>query len=144
MSEFKENMRYITEAVIDQAMVQSYAELVGDKNPLHLDKEFAARTKFRKPIAHGGILFGLISRILGMEFPGQGTVYLSQQINFQRPVYIGEKVTFDLRISEILPKDGAQINIQVMNETGEAVADGTASIKLPNWCLLQKQEPELT
>ncbi|MFH1011479.1 MAG: MaoC family dehydratase [bacterium] len=140
MSDFSENMSYVSEAVIDQSLVKAYAELLGDKNPLHLDSAFAATTKFGKPIAHGGILFGLVSRILGMEFPGPGTVYLSQLMNFHKPVFIGERLRFHLCITELLPKDGASIRVKVTNTAGELVADGEAKIKLPSWCLLRKKE----
>jgi 3-hydroxybutyryl-CoA dehydratase len=141
MSEFQQNMSHVSEIVITQSMVSGYAELLGDRNPLHLDSAFTATTKFGKPIAHGGIIFGLISRILGMEFPGPGTVYLSQQISFHRPVFIGDKLRFSLVITELGPKEGATITIQVANAAGELVADGNAEIKLPSWCLLRKKEP---
>jgi 3-hydroxybutyryl-CoA dehydratase len=144
MNDFQENTSYSEEVWIDQAMVTGYAELLGDRNPLHLDKNFAAGTKFGEPIAHGGILFGHISRILGMEFPGPGTVYLSQLINFHNPVFIGERLRFELIVAERLPKDGATIGIRIMKRTGELVADGTAKIKLPNWCVLRKTEAVVT
>jgi len=140
MSDFSENMSYVSEAVIDPSMVRGYAELLGDKNPLHLDSAFAATTKFGKPIAHGGILFGLVSRILGMEFPGPGTVYLSQLMNFHKPVFIGERLRFQLGITELLPKEGASISVKVTNGAGDLVADGDAKIKLPGWCLLRRKE----
>jgi 3-hydroxybutyryl-CoA dehydratase len=141
MSEFQQNMSHVSEIVITQSMVSGYAELLGDRNPLHLNAAFAATTKFGKPIAHGGIIFGLISRILGMEFPGPGTVYLSQQISFHKPVYIGDRLRFSLLIMELGPKEGATITVQVTNTAGELVADGSAETKLPNWCLLRKKEP---
>ncbi len=141
MSEYQQDMSYVSDIVIDQSMVSGYAELLGDKNPLHLDRAFAATTRFGKPIAHGGIIFGLISRILGMEFPGPGTVYLSQHICFHSPVFIGDKLRFLLSVTEFTPKDGASVAVQVTNAAGELVADGNAEIKLPSWCLLRKKEP---
>lgn len=142
MNEFHENMSYTAEVLIDQAMVAGYAELLGDKNPLHLDRDFAAKTKFGKPIVHGGILFGQISRILGTEFPGAGTVYLSQLINFHSPVFIDETLRFELTITERLPKDGATIGIRITKANAELVADGVAKIKLPNWCFLRRVESD--
>jgi len=140
MNEFHENMSYTAEVLIGRAMVVAYAELLGDRNPLHLDRDFAAKTKFGKPIVHGGILFGQISRILGTEFPGAGTVYLSQLINFHSPVFIDDKLRFELTITERLPKDGATVSVQITNASHELVADGVARIKLPNWCLLRRVE----
>jgi len=132
--EFQPGMSYDMEVVVDQAMVNGYAKVVGDDNPLHMDAEYAAQTRFGRPIAHGGILFGLISRILGTRFPGPGTVYLSQTMNFRRPVYIGDQVTIRIDLVEVLPKQGAVLRAEVTNEDNVVVADGEAQIKLPSWC----------
>ncbi len=78
--------------LIDDKLVHGFADLTGDHNQIHVDDAFAKKTKFGQRIAHGGILFGIISKVLGMDMPGVGTVYLSQLVNF-RPVFIGDTVT---------------------------------------------------
>jgi len=73
--------------------VRSFAEISGDKNPVHLDDKFAAQTQFKKRLVHGMLTAGLISAVLGTELPGPGSIYLSQSINFRAPVFIGDTIT---------------------------------------------------
>jgi 3-hydroxybutyryl-CoA dehydratase len=114
-------------------MVDEYARLLGDDNPLHMNADFAAQTVFRKPIAHGAILFGLISRILGTSLPGPGTVYLSQTLRFRKPAYVGESVTVKVTLTEELPDLEAVLKTEVLRADGEVVAEGEARVKLPKW-----------
>jgi acyl dehydratase len=86
----KLNDIYETEFSFSQEEVNQFAELTGDKNPLHLDEEFASKTVFKKPIMHGVLSVSVFSKILGMEFPGEGTIYMGQDIEFKRPMYVGE------------------------------------------------------
>lgn len=72
--------------------VQAYARLTGDLNPLHVDSAAAARGRFGRPVVHGLFTAGLFSRLLAMELPGPGTIYLRQSLRFARPVYVGEEV----------------------------------------------------
>lgn len=73
--------------------VRKFASISGDNNPVHLDDEYAAQTRFKKRIAHGMLTAGLISAVLGMQLPGEGSIYLSQSINFRAPVYLGDTIT---------------------------------------------------
>jgi len=119
--------------VVDDKLVHGFADLTGDRNPVHLDDEFARKTKFGQRIAHGGILFGMISKVLGMDMPGVGTVYLSQVVNFKNPVFIGDTVTVEANIAEIRPKAVAKIDVVVKKQNGDVVMDGYAEVKLPGW-----------
>ena len=83
---FKEGDQFQWERFISAEDVSRFAGVVGDLNPIHLDPEFAAGSFFKKRIVHGAFLGGLISKVLGMDFPGQGTVYISQTSTFKRPV----------------------------------------------------------
>ena len=119
--------------VIDDKLVRAFAELSGDRNPIHVDDEVAKKSRFGQRIAHGAILFGIVSKVLGMDMPGVGTVYLSQLCNFTLPVFIGDTVTLEAKIVEILPKSIARISTVITKQTGEVVMDGEAKVKLPGW-----------
>jgi 3-hydroxybutyryl-CoA dehydratase len=83
---------------VTEADVTTFAGLIGDFNPLHVDAEFARKSRFGRRIAHGMFAGGLISAVLGNKLPGQGTIYLSQQIEFLAPVYIGDTITATVEI----------------------------------------------
>jgi acyl dehydratase len=121
--------------LVDDKLVRAYADLTGDHNPIHVDDAFAKKTKFGQRIAHGGILFGMISKLLGGEMPGLGTIYLSQLVNFHEPVFINDTVTLEAVITALLPKHVAKINVIMKKQTGVVVMDGVATVKLPGWLM---------
>ena len=121
--------------LVDDALVRGYADLTGDHNKIHVDDVFAKKTKFGQRIAHGGILFGIVSKVLGGEMPGLGTVYLSQTVNFRAPVFINDTVTLVCTISSLLPKHVAKISTIMTKQTGEIVMDGDCTVKLPGWLM---------
>ena len=123
----------VCELLIDDKLVRAFAELSGDRNPIHLDDETAKKSKFGQRIAHGAILFGIVSKVLGMDMPGVGTVYLSQTCNFKLPVFIGDTVKLEAKIVELMPKSIAKISTIITKQTGEVVMDGFAEVKLPGW-----------
>lgn len=124
---------YETEFNISQEQVNAFAELSGDKNPLHIDPDFAATTNFKSPIVHGIFTSAVISKILGMEFPGPGTFYLGQTLSFKRAIYPGKKYIAKFEIKEIREgKHIAVISTQYFEtETGRnrIVLDGEAEVK---------------
>ena len=71
-----------------QEEVNRFAEVTGDKNPVHTDPEYAAKSQFRKPIMHGMLSASLFSKVFGTLFPGEGTIYLKQTLNFLKPMYV--------------------------------------------------------
>lgn len=75
-----------------------------DLNPVHFDPEYAAKTRFKRPILHGVATLGEISRALGMDFPGRGTIFLELTARFKRPIYPGDTVHFVAEIIEIEEK----------------------------------------
>ncbi|NNE71076.1 MAG: MaoC family dehydratase [Rhodothermales bacterium] len=84
--------------------VRIFADVTGDDNPLHIDEEFAASTRFGKPIVHGVFLLGIISKVLGRDFPGPGSVAVSISSKFVRPVPVGSTITVEVRVAEKLEK----------------------------------------
>lgn len=121
--------------LVDDALVRGYADLTGDHNKIYVDDVFAKKTKFGRRIAHGGIMFGMISKVLGGQMPGLGTVYLSQLVNFHAPVFINDTVTLVCTISTLLPKHVAKITTIMTKQTGEVVVDGVCTVKLPGWLM---------
>jgi 3-hydroxybutyryl-CoA dehydratase len=121
--------------LVDDKLVRGYADLTGDHNKIHVDDAFAAKTKFGQRIAHGGIMFGMISKVLGGQMPGLGTVYLSQLVNFHAPVFINDTVTVEATITALLPRHVAKITTILKKQTGEIVVDGVSTVKLPGWLM---------
>lgn len=93
---------------ISEQDVELFAEVSGDKNPLHLDEEYAQTTRFRGRIVHGMIGAGIISAAIAGVLPGPGTIYLNQTLNFERPVRIGDRVTARVKVLKIEMKKNIQ------------------------------------
>lgn len=125
--------RYQTEFTITQEQVNQYAVLSGDNNPLHINAEYAATTNFKTPIVHGIFTSGIISRVLGTEFPGEGTFYLRQQLDFKRAIYPDKKYIAKFEITEI--KEGKHIAListqyfETESGRNRIVLDGVAEVK---------------
>lgn len=109
-----------------------FAKASGDMNPLHLDDEYAATTPFKQRIAHGMFTGGLISAALAMDLPGPGTVYLSQDLQFKRPVCIGDSLTIKLTaIEKHQEKPIVTLSCDVTNQDDKAVVTGFAKVMAP-------------
>lgn len=122
----RERARRVTEADI-----AAFAQLSGDRNPVHLDEEFAAGTRFGGVIAHGMFTAALVSAVLGEELPGPGAVYLSQNLSFRAPVRPGDLVVARCAISEIR-LERRRVAIACVCLVGETVVlDGEARILAP-------------
>ena len=78
---------------IEQSDVDAFADVTGDRNPIHVDEEFAKTTRFGKRIAHGMLTASLISSVLANKLPGEGSVYLGQTLQFVAPVFPGDEIT---------------------------------------------------
>jgi len=104
---------------IDSSDVVGFAEVTGDRNPIHLSEHFAAKTPFGTRIAHGLYTASLISAVLGTRLPGPGAVYISQTLNFRAPVKIGDTVEVQVAVAELLPeRSRARLAL------GRAIGDG--------------------
>lgn len=116
----------------DEWDIWTFAALTGDINPAHVDPEFAERTVFRGRVAHGMLTASLISAVLGTRLPGSGTIYLSQELKFLRPVRIGDRVTARVEVLELTPaKNLARLKTTCTNQRGELLLDGTALVMPP-------------
>ena len=112
--------------------IQLFAAMSGDVNPAHVDPEYAKSTQFHGIIAHGMWGGTLISTVLGTEYPGPGTIYLSQSLNFLKPVHIGD--TIEVRLT-VASKDEHKHHITFdcccINQKGDAVITGSALVLAP-------------
>src|SRR6266404_8040344 len=114
---------------ITDADIRAFAELSGDRNPIHLDDEYAATTRFGRRIAHGMLAASLISTVLGTELPGIGTVYLSQNSQFVAPVYPGDTVTARVTVRKIRnDKPIVTLDTICENQRGEMLIKGEAVV----------------
>ncbi len=108
---------YIHTFCFSQEDVKNFAAITGDTNPLHVDEKFAADTPFKKPIMHGMLSASVISKILGTEFPGNGSVYLQQNIEFLRPMYVDKEYELRLVIKEIYTSNHSAIVETTIKDT---------------------------
>ena len=117
--------------VVSSNDVVGFAEISGDRNPIHLSEHFAAHTPFGGRIAHGLYTASLISAVIGTRLPGPGAIYLSQTLNFRAPVKIGDTVVASVEVAEIVDK-GRRVKLACLCKVGGTVVlDGEALVKVP-------------
>lgn len=115
--------------LVSAEVVEKYAALIGDTNPVHLDEEYAANSFFHRRVAHGMIAAGLISAVLGTRLPGPGAIYLGQSLDFKRPVYLGEIIVAKVEAAEKFDKHKKIIfRTWVENDGGLTVLEGRAQV----------------
>ena len=118
--------------LITNQEVEAFAAISGDHNPLHLDPEYATTTAFGECIAHGMLTGALISAAIAMQLPGPGSVYLSQNLQFRAPVFLGDILTVTIEVTD---KHGKRpwvtLDCTVENQEGKAVAKGEAQVAAP-------------
>ena len=115
--------------------VEKYAEMTGDYNPLHFDEAFAAGTKFGKLVVQGGLTTGILNALVAMDMPGPGTVFLSHDIKFLAPVFIGDTITGEAEVLSVHEtKPVTRLKVAITRQTGEKVLEGEA------WCYTMRPE----
>jgi acyl dehydratase len=109
--------------------IEMYAEITGDRNPLHFDEAFAAATPFKKLVAHGGIAAGILNALVAEDLPGPGTVFMSQELKYVAPVYIGDTIEGEVEVLKVHEsKPVTQLRVEVRRVGGEVVLEGES------WC----------
>lgn len=125
-------MTEVFRKTIDSSDVVGFAEVTGDRNPIHLSEHFAAKTPFGTRIAHGLYTASLISAVLGTRLPGPGAVYISQTLNFRAPVKIGDTVEVKVIVVELVPEKTRARLACACSVDDEVVLDGEAWVKVPS------------
>lgn len=120
------------EQTITDADIKAFAGLSGDNNPVHMSDEYAENSKFKRRIAHGLLSASFFSALFGTRLPGYGCVYVSQSLNFRRPVYIGDTVKATIEIFKI-DKDKSRVFFKTVCKVNrKVVIDGEAEIFIPS------------
>lgn len=129
--ELKVGQKASFEKTISESDVYSFAGIVGDLNSFHVNEEKAKKTVFKTRICHGMLVGSFISTVLGMFLPGTGTIYLSQSLEFKKPVKIGETITAEVEVLEKLKKNKVKLKTIVKNSKNTNVVEGEAVVIAP-------------
>jgi len=117
---------------ISESDVYLFAGITGDLNPAHVNEVVAAESIFKGRVVHGILVSGLISTVLGMYLPGPGTIYLGQELKFLLPVKIGDTITAEAEVVEImLEKNRIKLKTCCYNQNGKMVIEGIATVMPP-------------
>ena len=118
---------------MNERNVAAFAELSQDDNPLHMDEAAARVCGFRKRVAHGMLALSAISRLIGTQLPGPGSLWVSQELKFPAPVLVGDVLTAQVTIDQIsLAVQMVKLRTEVRNkETGTVVLLGSAMVRIP-------------
>ena len=105
--------------------VELYAEITGDRNPLHFDASFAGRTRFKRLVAQGGITSGMLNALVAMDLPGPGTVFMNQSLRYLAPTYLGDTLTAEVEVLSLKPdKPVCQLRATIKNQDGTVLLEG--------------------
>lgn len=117
---------------ISETDVYLFAGITGDLNPAHINQAVAEQTMFKGRIAHGILVSGLISTVLGMYLPGPGTIYLGQELKFIAPVKIGDTIKAEAEVVEIIAeKNRIKLKTTCYNQDNKVVIEGVATVMPP-------------
>lgn len=134
MATYKLGDTFEHEIQYTQEQVNQFMEVSGDRNPVHHDAEYAAKTVFKKPIIHGFLAGSVFSKVFGTLFPGEGTIYMEQNMQFRRPMYVDTPYVAKFKIVEHdEEKQRAKIETLVEDANGKATIKGTAFVMNQNY-----------
>ena len=127
---YKTGQTFSKKFYITLEKVKRFAEVTGDKNPLHLDEQYAKNSIFGERIAHGMLVSSCISNVLANDFPGPGTVYLSQSLDFKLPVFFGDIIEVKLKVIHVREdKKIMTLETICVNQNSKIVIQGKAVVK---------------
>jgi 3-hydroxybutyryl-CoA dehydratase len=117
--------------IITDADVKKFAGISGDNNPVHMDELYAENSRYKKRIAHGLLSASFFSALFGTRLPGKGCVYVTQNLNFKRPVYLGDTVTATVTVTDINIDKKRVFFETVCTVKNKKVIDGSAELYIP-------------
>ena len=116
---------------VTQSDIEKFVDLSGDDNKLHVNKEFAAKTSFKKPVVHGMIGASFISTIIGTRIPGDGALWFSQTLEFLLPVRVGDVITVIAEVTKKIDRDRTiELNVEIQNQNRQVVTRGISKVKV--------------
>ena len=131
ISNLEVGMMETYEQTITDADVKAFSSISGDKNPVHMSDDYAEKSRFKKRIAHGMLSASFFSALFGTKLPGYGCVYVSQNLNFRKPVYLGDTVKAMIEITRIDLAKSRVFFRTYCTVKGRVVIDGEAEIYIP-------------
>lgn len=115
--------------MVDESIINEFARISGDHNPLHVDERYAAKTQFGKRVCHGMLLASFFSRLVGMYIPGKNSLYFSQTLNFQLPCFVGDEVIIEGEVIDTSQSTRIiTIKTAAYNQLGKCLVDGIAKV----------------
>jgi 3-oxoacyl-[acyl-carrier protein] reductase len=126
------------DVVVDEALVDAFADFSGDRNPLHVDAGYAKTTRFKRRVAHGMSYASLFSRLIGMDLPGPGALWMSQSFRFESPAFVGDRLRLSVEIRSI--SESARtitLDCRAVNQMGDEITSGTGEVMV-----LETDEPD--
>ena len=129
--EIKIGLEHHFEITINEKLEEDFARISGDFNPLHMDEQYAKKSKFGKRVCHGMLLSSFFSRLVGMYLPGKNALYFSQNLNFVGPCFIGDRIIVK---GEVIDKSEAarmiKIETTIKNKEGKFLIKGNAQVMI--------------
>jgi 3-oxoacyl-[acyl-carrier protein] reductase len=116
---------------VDDSLIESFAEYSGDRNPIHLDADYAKTTRFKRRVAHGMSYGALFSRLIGMDLPGPGALWMSQNFRFAQPAFLGDQLELSVEIEKVNKSTRTfTLDCRVINQLGQEIMSGTGEVML--------------
>ncbi len=116
---------------ISESDVYQFAGITGDFNELHVNQVAAEKSLFKSRVVHGCLADSLVSTVLGMKYPGKGTIFLEKSVSYLKPVYIGDTLTAELTVVEKRERGRVLFDVSYYNQDGTEVIKGTALVLAP-------------
>lgn len=116
---------------ISESDVYQFAGITGDFNELHVNQIAAEKSLFKSRVVHGCLADSLVSTVLGMKYPGKGTIFLEKSVSYLKPVYIGDTLTAELTVVEKRERGRVLFDVSYYNQDGTEVIKGTALVLAP-------------
>ncbi|MBR2736270.1 MAG: MaoC family dehydratase [Firmicutes bacterium] len=116
---------------ISESDVYQFAGITGDFNELHINQKAAEQSLFKSRVVHGCLADSLVSTVLGMKYPGKGTIFMEKSVSYLKPVYLGDTVTCEITVAEKRERGRVLFDVSYYNQDGAEVIKGTALVLAP-------------